>query len=98
MGRFSKALLLALLLAVGGCATIGDMAGEQRIFGGTRLIGKELGEPASFGPCASCGPCWIFDLPLSLAADTLLLPVTITLAIVKATPKNTAKDSDAKEK
>jgi len=74
------------------------MAGEKRVFGGTRLIGKELGEPASFGPCASCGPCWIFDLPLSLAADTVLLPVTITLAIIKVTPKDTPKDSDAKEK
>jgi uncharacterized protein YceK len=76
--------LLALLLTLTGCGTIADMADHQKIFGGTRYIGERVGEPAVFGPCSSCGPCWLFDLPLTLAADTVCLPVTATLAIIRA--------------
>lgn len=71
-------------LSIGGCGTIVDMTNDQKIYGGTRFDGKCLSEDMNLGPCASLGPLWIIDLPCSLAADTILLPVTIILAITRA--------------
>jgi uncharacterized protein YceK len=89
MGRAPASPLLGLLLLGGhftltGCGTIADMSNHQKIFGGTQYIGERLGEPAVLGPCSSCGPCWLLDLPLTLAADAVCLPVTATLAIIRA--------------
>jgi len=86
-----RLLRLVLLFAVGGCASIGDMADRQKIYGGTRYIAGQVDKPCILGPCASCGPCWLFDLPLSLAADTVLLPVTLTIAIVSETKEEPGK-------
>jgi len=67
------------------------MADQQRIYGGTRYIGAQVDQPCILGPCTSCGPCWLFDLPLSLAVDTVLLPVTATIALAREVKEEPAK-------
>ncbi len=67
------------LLALGGCGTIQDFATERRVYGGVR---RDL-ELRSFPRTGGIGndPTFLLlmiDLPLCLAADTLLLPLTIT--------------------
>lgn len=97
MGRTTvrlPCLLLALLFTLGGCASIGDMATKQEIYGGTRYIASQIDQPCILGPCSDCGPCWLLDLPLSLAVDTVLLPVTVTIAIAR----ESKEDPDKKEK
>lgn len=90
-------LSLALLVGLNGCATIGAMSDDQKIFGGIRFIGERAGEPVRFGPCGNCGPCWLWDLPLSLAADAICLPVTVTLAIFRGSTSKPAPDVKSTE-
>jgi uncharacterized protein YceK len=59
------------------------MADRQKIYGGTRFIAAQVDEPCILGPCSNCGPCWLFDLPLSLGLDTVFLPVTATIALIR---------------
>jgi uncharacterized protein YceK len=83
MRKRAAASLLALL--IGGCGSIADMAENQRIYGGiqtdVRLIGHpylpRTQPPEYFFPLILIGA---LDVPLSFAVDTLLLPVTITMA------------------
>jgi hypothetical protein len=70
------------------------MADKQNIFGGTSYIADQVDKPCVLGPCSSCGPCWLMDLPTSLAGDIVLLPATVTLAIIRAA----RKEPDPKEK
>jgi uncharacterized protein YceK len=82
-----KTALLGIALAflLGGCGTIADMAVDQRIYGGIQqdvhLIGNpylpKTEPPDYFFPLIFFG---ILDIPLSLVADTLMLPITITIA------------------
>src|SRR5689334_20110497 len=90
-GSRIRALYLLFLLSLSGCASVMDMADDQKIYGGTQFIGERAGESAVFGPCSNCGPWWLFDLPLSLAVDTICLPVTVTLAIFRSSKEETSR-------
>jgi len=82
-----KRLLLALALAISvdGCGSIADIATDKWIYGG---IQKDVNliknpylpksePPEYFFPLVLLGA---LDIPFSFAVDTLLLPVTITIA------------------
>lgn len=78
--------LLAFLTLLGGCGTIADMAENQRIYGGIQADVRLIGEPylPKTQPPEYSFPLVIFgilDMPLSLVADTVLLPVTVTIAL-----------------
>ncbi len=81
-----KGLFLVTLLLLGGCGSIADMAEEQRIYGGIQADARLIGEPylPKTQPPEYSFPLVIFgllDMPLSFAVDTVLLPVTITIAL-----------------
>ena len=77
------ALSLSVMLA--GCGTIADIAVDQRIYGGIQqdvhLIENpylpKTSPPEYFFPLIIIGA---IDVPLSFVLDTVLLPVTITIA------------------
>lgn len=83
-----RALTTFLLLALAGCGTVMDASGARwcsddgpspHVFGGVRgdwrmLSGDAFQAPILFPLCA-------LDLPLSLAGDLLLLPVTVPVAL-----------------
>jgi|SRR6516162_7696486 uncharacterized protein YceK len=79
---------LALAFFLGGCGTIVDMATEQHIYGGVQNDARMIGHPYRqnneqedyFFPLVLFG---ILDMPLSFAADTVLLPVTITIVLTR---------------
>jgi len=76
----------ALAVLLGGCGSIADIAEHQRIYGGiqqdVRLMGEpylpKTSPPEYFFPLILFG---FFDLPLSFVLDTVLLPVTVTIAL-----------------
>ena len=81
------------LLAVAGCGTISDTASWGRprrdpgphVFGGVRSDWDRL----NGGGCcrtAALGPCFLFDLPLSAAADVVMLPFTVPAALFRPRP------------
>ena len=47
------------------------------------MIAARVDEPCILGPRSSCGPCGLFDVPLSLAADTVRLPATAMIAVTR---------------
>lgn len=85
-------MLIALPLA--GCATAGDITakGGPQVYGGTRtdiaLIKGDMGpdaDPAdvkkiSRSVRAGAACCGLVDLPFSVIADTVMLPVTVPLS------------------
>lgn len=87
--------VLAAIPSLGGCAASGNIAAEggPKVYGGTKvdmaLISGNLGEDAdpdevkrierSAMAWAAC--CGLVDLPLSFVADTVMLPVTVPLAL-----------------
>ena len=82
--RFVRAGAVGLaLLAAGGCGTLADMCDDQSVYGGTGFVFERAGERLNLGMCPSLGPLWLLDLPCSFAADTILLPVTVTIALVR---------------
>lgn len=94
--QFIRAALVALPL-LGGCATADNLAGKGdcRIYGGARLDGTLIAEgfqrdsalaktqaverPVLVGE----GCCGLVDLPLSLVADTITLPITVPVTLSK---------------
>mgnify|MGYP003673250594 FL=1 len=93
MPRPLRALALTLLLACpllpSGCAASGQLVfgDPPAIFGGTRVWGKilafstdEVVNEANPNGLANM-VVFVFDLPLSLALDVVLLPVTIPLEL-----------------
>jgi uncharacterized protein YceK len=85
MHRRLFAVALALLVGVGGCGTIADIATDQRIYGGVQKD-VELMEnpylpksepPEYFFPLIIIG---VLDVPLSVCLDTVLLPVTLAIS------------------
>lgn len=92
MPRTLRALALTLLLACpllsSGCATSGQLAfgNTPAAFGGTRLWGTALGVSAGLvvneSDLGGMGILLLIaDLPLSLAADVALLPITIPMEL-----------------
>ena len=79
--------LLAFALASAGCGTINDMTMKdgQRIFGGTRADASNISQPSSSSPDLQRLFC-ILDFPFSLVLDLALLPVTVIVGLVRATP------------
>ena len=80
--------LVAILLTT-GCATIINLAqGPALIYGGARIDIHLISEPEIHGhfllPFLLFG---IFDLPLSAALDTILLPLTIPLDLSREPDK-----------
>lgn len=81
-----KGIVLLALLLIGGCGSIADIAENQRIYGGIQADARLVGDPylpktqppEYFFPLVLFG---IFDMPLSFALDTVLLPVTVTIAL-----------------
>lgn len=88
-----KKLLPLALLAVAGCGTIVDLAGggprdgaNPHVFGGVRY---DWDFATTGGPCcrtAALAPCFVLDLPLSAAADVILLPITVPIALFAPQP------------
>lgn len=88
-----KKLLPLLLLAFAGCGTVMDAVGNRwcrddgpapHVFGGTRgdwrmLSGDAMHAPILFPLCA-------IDLPLSVAGDIILLPVSGAVALFSSDP------------
>jgi uncharacterized protein YceK len=88
-------LLAAALPALHGCATGANLGAEDgcKVYGGTRLDATLVAE--GFSPDAGVakknnlehpvlvweGCCGLIDLPLSMIADTVLLPITVPLAL-----------------
>jgi len=80
------ALSLGLAILLGGCGSIGDLAANQRIYGGMWTDLNLIDDPYlpnthppeySF-PLVLLGLC---DLPFSAILDTLLLPITIPITL-----------------
>jgi len=80
---------LALTVLLGGCGSIVDMSTEQHIYGGVQNDARMVGHPylpnsepeEYFFPLLILG---VLDMPLSFAADTVLLPVTVTIALTRS--------------
>ncbi len=78
-------LAAALAILLGGCGSIADIATDQRIYGGIQKDVELMKNPylpkteppEYFFPLIFFG---LFDMPLSFCVDTLLLPVTISIA------------------
>jgi uncharacterized protein YceK len=79
-------LLAAPLLLLAGCGTLLDAWNDSRIYGGVRI---DVETVAGIGPADHVEASIplrvlsVLDLPLSLVADTLILPYTVTLALLE---------------
>jgi uncharacterized protein YceK len=99
--------VLIMIPTVGGCATYGSLTDKDgcKVFGGTRLdatiISENLGpdpadvrkkgiEPPVMVWAACCG---MIDMPFSLLADTVMLPVTVPLAFQGSTADSPKEDA-----
>jgi uncharacterized protein YceK len=82
MNRALRRWSLLGLLLLGGCGTIGNLANDPGIYGGTRYDVDEMG---NWGPC-SAGIVAVFDLPFSVVLDTAALPFTLIYTLVKPEP------------
>jgi uncharacterized protein YceK len=85
---------LAALPALGGCAAVGNLGAKDgcKVYGGTRVDAALVSQ--GFGPYPDtaksegiehaalvwAGFCGLADMPLSLVADTVLLPITVPVA------------------
>ncbi len=95
MPRWSGKLLLVAVLASGGCGTVGNLQGLDKIYGGSRLDGTEAlraGKDLLHRPEApdytltQDTAILIFaciDMPLSVLADTATLPITVPKTVVR---------------
>jgi uncharacterized protein YceK len=97
---------LAMLsgLSLSGCGTIwnfdigadaGGLRRETRIYGGVQVDAEAVGkvvEPWNSGWGRVIAGLFIFDVPLSLAGDTLTLPVTIPMALLRKPEPETEPD------
>ena len=90
-----KILLLATVLTAAGCGTMGNLSGRDKIYGGTQIDGtavvaacKDIGhsnDAPQFTVTQVCEmlACCCIDLPLSVAADTVTLPITIPVSVYR---------------
>jgi len=91
-------IALAVLPFLGGCATSGSLTGKDgcQVYGGTRLdatiISESLAGDSELAKTESierpvllwAACCGLVDLPFSVVADTVLLPITIPIANAKS--------------
>jgi uncharacterized protein YceK len=86
-------LLLALLLVpLAGCGTVMNFlpdnhvfpdSGEKAIYGGVCYDVKGAGKAEGFWETLVVGFLLILDLPLSVAMDTVTLPITIPVTLCR---------------
>jgi uncharacterized protein YceK len=90
-------LAAALVCALGGCGTIGNLAdpGRTKPFGGvirdreaSGWLIDEVSEASKKSAAEKAGlvlaaPIVTIDLPLSLVADTVTLPITLPVALMR---------------
>jgi uncharacterized protein YceK len=74
-----RGLGAAALLALPGCGTIGNLMDRPQIYGGVRYDCSEVARGT--GPC-NPGVLMVFDVPFSLALDTVVLPFTAVYELV----------------
>jgi uncharacterized protein YceK len=93
----ASCLAAVLACALGGCGTIGNLAdfksttpfgGVSRDLHATGWLLEETPEAVKKSPAETAGiavatPIVALDLPLSLAADTITLPVTLPVALMR---------------
>jgi uncharacterized protein YceK len=103
-------LAAAALPVVGGCATYASLAGNEanKVYGGARLDGTLVREGLSADSKPSQSNkverpvlvweacCGVMDMPLSLAADTVLLPVTVPLALCSSSSDSSRTETTAR--
>src|SRR5581483_10129447 len=104
--------VLAALCALGGCATSGNLFGKRqdcRLYGGTQtdaaLIAGGLhsdselsAQPGMERPVAAWAACCgLMDLPLSLVADTVTLPVTLPVVLSRMNEEDRSREKAAKK-
>ena len=106
MGRTGTLALLGVLLSVAsGCGTVlnfvaGTEEGERSlIYGGVRVEALVVGHMFSGDNVHGLNVFWmalftLFDLPLTLAADTLTLPVTVGIELFGSPGKTEEKEPD----
>jgi uncharacterized protein YceK len=101
-GTFLVLLALTTIPVLGGCATYASLAGQDgsKVYGGTRLDATLISE--SLSPDSEVAKsdkiehpvlvweacCGLVDMPFSLVADTVLLPVTVPLALGRSAPES----------
>lgn len=86
MTKRLAAFSLGLAILLGGCGTIGDLAANQRIYGGVWTDCNLIDEPylPATHPPEYSFPLVILgllDLPFSAILDTLVLPITIPIQL-----------------
>jgi uncharacterized protein YceK len=98
MMRATLVLGAALVPALGGCATYASLEGNEanKVYGGARLDATLISEglspdstPAQSkkverGMLVCEAWCGMVDMPFSAVADTVLLPVTVPLALTRS--------------
>jgi uncharacterized protein YceK len=106
----STLLVAVALTTLAGCASVGNFAGEEgcRVYGGTRTDASLISDcwggeseiaksQAIAGPVRLAGGCCgLVDLPFSMIADTVTLPITVPLALGRHDDESTA-DAQAKK-
>jgi uncharacterized protein YceK len=84
------------LLLLSGCGTIYDLQRGPRVYGGFREDISEVGfgfrENQHEGIAKLMGIVAVLDTPFSLVLDTLLLPVTLTIALTATDPSPSASE------
>jgi uncharacterized protein YceK len=100
-GTFLVLTMLVSLPALGGCASYASLGGMDgsKVYGGTRLDATLISESLSPDSAAARSDkiehpvlvweacCGIVDMPFSFIADTVLLPVTVPMAIAGPGPE-----------
>ena len=86
MKRF-VCLSLALVLSLPGCLAVQDAASWRgpRVYGGIRMLASEWDRPGHTWGAAlefMAGVCLVLDVPLSLALDTAMLPVSLPYSLL----------------
>jgi uncharacterized protein YceK len=90
-------VLLGAILVLGGCATSSNLAGKDgwKVYNGTRVdaalisegwtpdADRAKSEKLEQPVLAWAACCGVVDLPLSFAADTVLLPITVPVTLSK---------------
>lgn len=104
--------LAAALPALGGCAASNNLfRGDSKVYGGTRIDATLVAE--GFGtdeqtakeqklerPVLACeGLYGLIDMPFSLVADTVMLPITVPITLSKQAqkPQNTKPTKKVEE-
>jgi uncharacterized protein YceK len=83
-----KVLVLLSVLALTGCGTLGNLAGRDKIYGGTVIDGGSVADACKDiahrdSPTYTASQVSVMlvysciDLPISFALDTVTLPITV---------------------